>query len=47
MTSLYVPTEEHENIMDEKNRKESIEFEIKVLIVTKDCTYNYTDKCWD
>ena len=40
---LYVPIEQHDNIMDENNRRESIEFEISVSIVTNYFTYDYND----
>ena len=38
--------EEHDNIMDENNRRESIEFEISVSVVTQDNTYDYNDEFW-
>ena len=31
---------EHDNIMDENNRRESIEFDISVSIETQDTTYD-------
>ena len=36
--------EQHDNIMDENNRMESIEFEILVSIETQDTTHDYNDK---
>ena len=38
--------EEHDNIIDENNRRESIEFDISVSIGTKECTYDYNDEFW-
>ena len=37
----------HDNIMDEKNQIESIEFERSVSIGTQDITYDYIDGFWD
>ena len=39
--------EEYDNTMDEKNRREIIEFERYVSIVTQYITYDYNDKFWD
>ena len=36
---LHIPTKEHDNIMDEKNRRESIEFEKSVSMGTQDTIY--------
>ena len=38
---------EYYNIIDENNRRESIEFERSVLIETGDNTHDYNDKFWD
>ena len=38
---------EHNNIRDENNRIESIEFERSVLIGAQDTTYDYNDEFWD
>ena len=38
---------EHDNIMNEKNQRESIEFDMSVSIVTQDTTYDYNDEFWD
>ena len=32
---LHVPMEEHDNIMDENKQRESIEYEISLLLVTQ------------
>ena len=37
---------EHYNIMDENNRRDSIEFEISVLIGTQYTSYYYNDEFW-
>ena len=38
---------EHDIIMDENNRREGIESEIFVPIVTQDITYEPNDEFWD
>ena len=38
---------EHDNIMDENNRIEIIEFETSVTIGTQDTPYDYNDEFWD
>ena len=38
---------EHDNIMDENNLIESIEFDISVSIGLKDTNYYYNDEFWD
>ena len=38
---------ERDNIVDENNQRESIEFEISVLIGTQDSTYGYNDGFWN
>ena len=38
---------EYDNIMDENNQIESIEFDISVSIGTQDTTYDYNDEFWD
>ena len=38
---------EHDNITDEKDRIESIEFDGSVSIGKQDTTYNYYDEVWD
>ena len=38
---------ENDNIMDEMNLRERIEFERPVLIGMQDKTYDYNEKFWD
>ena len=38
---------EHDNIMDENNRRESIDFDISVSIGTQDNTYDYNEEFLD
>ena len=38
---------EHDNIMDENNRRESIEFYRSVSMGTQDTTYDYNKEFWD
>ena len=47
MSPLHIPIKEHYIIMDENNRRESIEFKISVSIGTQDTTYDYNDEFWD
>ena len=47
LSPLHIPMKEHGIIMDEKNRREGIEFEISVSIGTQDTTYDYNDEFWD
>ena len=44
MSPLHVPMKDHDNIMDENNWRETIEFEISVSIWTQDTTYDYNDE---
>ena len=44
---LNILVEEDDNITEENNRKEIIESERSVSIVTQDTTYDYNDACWD
>ena len=44
---LHVAIEEHDNVMDENNRRESIESEKSVLIGMQETTYEYNDEYWD
>ena len=39
--------EQHDNIMDKNNRRESIEFKISVSIESQGTTYDYNDEFWD
>ena len=47
LSPLDITMKEHDNITDENIQIESIEFEILVLIVTKDTSYDYNDEFWD
>ena len=40
LTPLNVPTEEHNNINDENNQRQSIEFDRSVSVGTQECTYD-------
>ena len=44
LSPLHIPMREHDNIMDENNRKEDIEFGTLVSIVTQDNVYDYIDE---
>ena len=44
LSTLNIPTKEHDNAIDEKNLIKSIELGISVSIETQDNTYNYNDK---
>ena len=45
-STLHIPMKEQNNITDEKNRRDSVEFEISVSIRTQDTTYDYNDEFW-
>ena len=44
---LNIIMKEYDNIMDEKNLREIIEFEISVSIGIQNTTYDYNDEFWD
>ena len=46
LSLLYVPNEEHDNIMYENNRIEGVKFNIYVSIQTNDCSYDYNNEWW-
>ena len=47
LSPLHIPMKEHDNIIDENNQRESIEFNISALIGMQDTTYNYKDEFWN
>ena len=46
LSLLYVPNEEHDNIMYENNRIKGVKFNIYVSIQTNDCNYDYNNELW-
>ena len=47
LSSLHVPIEDYDNIMDENNQRENIEFDRSFSMVTQDTNYDYNDEFWD
>ena len=43
LSPIFIPIKENDNIMDENNLRESIEFYRSVSIVTQDISYDYND----
>ena len=47
LSTLHIPMKEQYNILDENNRRESIEYVRSVSIRTQYTTYDYKDVFWD
>ena len=44
LSTLHITTEEYDNIMNEKNNRDIIQFERSVSIGTQNTTYDYNDE---